>query len=778
MIQMNNMEDTSQRFTDALYDWPLNHPWWMLLFAALLVAMLVPGLTRITSTSDYRVYFGPDNPELKAFDATTDQFELGETLIIGVEARLGDMFTAEHLQALREFTERAWLLPYAQRADSLSNFQLAHSVEDDIFVNNLVPEGLLGDEKRQSIRDYALASDDLLNRYISPDGSVASVMVLTPLPRENLEEEVPRLADALRALISEFEARYPSLTYYASGVIMLNDAMSQTMRLDLKKLYPLVYLIIFIGLLLYFRSLAPVLLTLLIVLLSATSAYATAGWLGIVLTTATMASGLVITTLAVADCVHILVSWQARINGGDDKREAMSYSLRINALPVFLTSVTTAVGFVSLEFADSPPFRDLGNIVAVGVLMALLLSLFTLPALVMLLPVKIKARTKPVKWPGALAAFTVRRRNTLLVAGLVVIIALSSGIALNRFGDNPAEYFDEKIVFRKDTDFLNNRLVGMQLVQFVLSAENSGGVNDPAYLQRVEAFTEWLQVQPEVRKVVSVMDLHKRLNRTMHGDDPDWYRLPDDRELAAQYLLFYELSLPQGLSLNNLIDADRQHSLMRVFMKSIESNRIAEFNQRAVAWLDENQPDWFFSQTGGTSAQIMFAGIAKRNFISMLTGLAVAIVIIVLLMMTMMRSVGIGLVSIVPNLVPGMMAFGLWGYLVGKVGISLAVVGSITLGIVVDDSIHFLSKYLRARREYNANPADSVRYAFEMVGPALVLTSVILTIGFLIISLSSFQLTAYMGLLTAITIALAIVADFLFLPPLLLLFDRNIRSSQ
>lgn len=767
------MTGTSQKFADALYDWPLNHPWWMLLFAAVLVGILFPGLARITSTSDYRVYFGPDNPELKAFDETTDQFELGETLIIGIEARQGSMFTAEHLRALREFTEQAWLLPYAQRADSMSNFQLSRSVGDDIVVNNLVPEGALGQDQIQSIRDYSLASDDLLNRYISEDGSVASVMVLTPLPREDLEEEVPRLADALRALMSEFEAQYPGLGFHASGVIMLNDAMRQTMRLDLQKLYPLVYVVIFIGLLLYFRSFTPVILTLTIVFLSATAAYATAGWLGIVLTTATLASGLIVTTLAVADCVHILVSWQARINNGDDKREAMAYSLRINALPVFLTSVTTAVGFVSLGFADSPPFRDLGNIVAVGVLMALLLSLFTLPALVMLLPVKIVAREKPVQWPGLLAAFIVKRRNSLLIAGIAVIMALTSGIVLNRFGDNPAEYFDKEIAFRQDTDFLNERLVGMQMIQFVLSAKNPGGINDPVYLGRVEAFTAWLQAQPEVRKVVSVVDLHKRLNRTMHGDNPEWYRLPDDRELAAQYLLFYEMSLPQGLSLNNLIDADRQHSLMRVFMESIESNRIAEFNQRAVSWLEANQPEWFFSKAGGSSPQIMFAGIAKRNFFSMLTGLAVAIVIIVFLMITMMRSVGIGLVSIIPNLVPGLMAFGLWGFFVGKVGISLAVVGSITLGIVVDDSIHFLSKYLRARRAYQSSPADAVRYAFEMVGPALVLTSVILTIGFVIISLSTFQLTAYMGLLTAITITLAIVADFLFLPPLLLLIDRN-----
>jgi hypothetical protein len=170
----------------------------------------------------------------------------------------------------------------------------------------------------------------------------------------------------------------------------------------------------------------------------------------------------------------------------------------------------------------------------------------------------------------------------------------------------------------------------------------------------------------------------------------------------------------------------------------------------------------------------MFSHIGERNIRSMLTGTALALVLISGILAVALRSVKIGLISLIPNLVPALTAFGLWGFIVGQVGLAVSVVTAMSLGIVVDDTVHFLSKYLRARREQGKSAEDAVRYSFHTVGTALWSTSLILVAGFYILTFSGFTLNADMGLLTAIVIAIALVVDFLFLPPLLMKLDRGL----
>lgn len=751
----------------------VNRPLLMVLASLALVMLAFSGITQLKQTTDYRVYFGENNPQLQAFEDFEAQFEQKELLVVGVEALDGDIFTPDSLAAVRELTDRGWELPYALRSTSVTNFQNSYSIGDDIIVEALVPEeGPISVERAGAIKAFALNSDEIVDNTVAKDGGSAAVYITTPLPRQNLEAEVPEVANAIRALTSEIGEKYPGHRFHISGVIMLNDAMAQTTRYDLTHLFPAAYLLILVGLMAYFRRLVPALATWSVVILSTLAAYGSAGWMGIVMNAASMASGMIVMTLAVADCVHVLVTYFYGIEKGKDKTEAMAESLRLNLQPVFLTSITTAIGFLSLNFSDSPPFRDLGNIVAVGVIFAFLLSIFFMPALMMWLPAKGKAKSSK-RWTDSLAEFVIQHQRKLLLSVGVFILAVSAGIPLNRFGDNYAEYFSEDIPFRSATDFLNEKVVGMQQLQYTLRSEEAGGVNSPEFLRNLAKLEAWYEAQPNVRKVVSILDIHKRLNKTMHGDDETWYRIPDNQELAAQYLFFYELSLPQGLSLNTMVDPDKQLTRFIVLMNTVEANELTALGDSAQAWMQANLPAEMVGNAEPVGIGQMFAQIAKRNFISMIGGMLVALVMISGLMMLMMRSFRIGLISLIPNVVPALMGFGLWGLLVGKVGISLAIVGSMTLGIVVDDTVHFLSKYLRARREGQLSAEEAVRYAFHNVGSALTLTTLILAAGFLIISLSSYQLTEHMGELTAMTILLALVCDFFFLPPLLMALDKK-----
>jgi predicted RND superfamily exporter protein len=271
--------------------------------------------------------------------------------------------------------------------------------------------------------------------------------------------------------------------------------------------------------------------------------------------------------------------------------------------------------------------------------------------------------------------------------------------------------------------------------------------------------------------VSTFTDIMTRLNKNMHGDNPDFYTLPEERNLSAQYLLLYEMSLPFGLDLNNQIDIDKSSIRFVPILKTLSSNELVDLSNRAYAWLQENTTQIDVSVNPGSGTALMFANIGKRNITSMLLGTTLALIMISMILIIAFKSFKIGLLSLLPNLVPAALGFGLWGLYVGQVGLALSVVTGMTLGIVVDDTVHFLSKYLRARREKGLSSADAVVYAFSTVGRALMITSFVLMAGFLVLALASFEMNSGMGLLTAIVIGFALMADFLLLPPLLMKFD-------
>ncbi|MCG8379971.1 MAG: MMPL family transporter, partial [Proteobacteria bacterium] len=439
----------------------------------------------------------------------------------------------------------------------------------------------------------------------------------------------------------------------------------------------------------------------------------------------------------------------------------------LNLQPVFLASFTTALGFLTMNFSDVPPFRHLGNFVSIGVLTSFLLSVSLLPALISLLPVRVKAKKQDDNQTMArLADFVVAKRTVLFWGMAGFIMLLVSALPRNELNDIFVHYFDETVTFRTDSDFTTENLTGLYNIEYSLKAAEQGGISDPEFLSEIEKFANWYRQQPETLHVNIYTDIIKRLNKNMHGDDESYYTIPENRDLSAQYLLLYEMSLPYGLDLNNQINIDKSATRMTATLKTISSNNLIELEQRAQKWLKENTTH--IAQADGSGTSIMFANIGKRNIVSMLFGTTVALILISMVLIIALRSIKIGFISLVPNLVPAAMGFGLWGLIVGEIGLSLSVVASMSLGIVVGDTVHFLSKYLRARREKGLNSEDAVRYAFTTVGRALLITSIVLVVGFLILSTSSFELNSGMGLLTAIVIAFALFADFLFLPSILM----------
>ncbi|MES9990834.1 MAG: MMPL family transporter [Candidatus Thiodiazotropha sp.] len=741
----------------------------LVIFLTIAISLLMgSGVRQLAFSNDYRMFFSEENPQLKAFEQLQNTYTKNDNVLFVIAPKDGKVFSRETLTAVAELTKESWQIPYSLRVDSITNFQHTYAEGDDLIVEDLVLEPQeLTDEELAEKQQIATSDPLLVNRLISPSAHTTGVNVTVQLPGEKLTE-VPEVAERAKQMAKNIEQAYPNIDVHLTGMVMMNNAFPSASMDDMTRLYPLMFAAVILVLVVMLRSIPGTLSTVIIIILMIIATMGLTGWLGIKMSPPTTTVPIVIMTLAIADCVHILVNFLHFMREGEDKYQAMLESLRINLQPIFLTTLTTAIGFLSLNFSEAPPFRDLGNMAAMGVVLAFFLSVTFLPAMMMLLPVKaLSGDTLGSVAMMRFADFVVRYKKQLLWGMGLVVLLLIAQIPNNRLDDQFVKYFDETISFRQATDFATDNLTGIYLIEYSLESGETGGISEPQFLQKVEEFAQWYRQQPHVLHVNSITDIMKRLNRNMHEDRDDWYRLPDQRDLSAQYLLLYEFSLPFGLDLNNQINVKKSATRFTVTMQSIATSQLLQIEESAQAWLHENAPGM---RIDGASPTIMFAHIGSRNIIAMLKGTTLALVMISIILIFALRSLRVGGISIIPNLVPMGMAFGLWGIFVGEVGLALSVVSGMTLGIVVDDTVHFLSKYLRARREKSMTREDAVRYAFSTVGTALWVTSLVLMVGFGILAFSHFQLNAGMGLLTAITLGLALVADFLFLPPLLIYF--------
>jgi predicted RND superfamily exporter protein len=368
------------------------------------------------------------------------------------------------------------------------------------------------------------------------------------------------------------------------------------------------------------------------------------------------------------------------------------------------------------------------------------------------------------------AKLVTSRPGPILAGSGLLVAALVALVPTLDVNDQYFEYFDHSLPVRTGSEFAIEHLSSPYVTSFSLESGESQGVADPEFLSTVEAFTDFLEARPAVAHVASFSDVMKRLSMNMHGDDPAFFRQPDNREMGAQYLLLYEMSLPYGLDVNDQINVDKSALRVDVTFGDVDVATVEHETQVAEAWLREHgTPSMRNAQ--GTGPALMFSKITRRNISSMIVGTGLGFLLIAGILIVALGSVRMGVLSLIPNIVPTLMAFGVWAVLVGHVGFAVSVIAGLSIGIIVDDTVHFLSKYDRARRRMPAR--EAVEYAFHSVGPALVATTVIVVVGFAMLTLSSFRVTAYMGGLTALTVACALAVDFLLLPALLIAFDGD-----
>ncbi len=751
---------------------------WPVLLITLLLAVGLGSKGAMEFDGDYHVFFSKSNPELEAFDALQEKYTKDDNVLIALSPSNGDVFTKDNLAAIEELTAEAWNTPYSSRVDALTNFQYTSAEGDDLYVDDLSYETALKTEAEiLEIKEKALKEPLLVNRLVNEEGSVTAINITVRLPGKDVNEIPGEVTPFVRNMISTFKEKHPNFEIHTSGFIPMNTAFFESSMNDMGLTLAMLIIVIITTLILT-RNFWSTLATFIVVIFSIMSAVGFVGLLSIKMTPPSAVFPTMILTLAVADSIHILVTMLQKMRKeGLNKVDAIKESMRLNFMPVFITSLTTVIGFLTMNFGDVPPFWDLGNITAFGMGMAFLYSTTTLPALMAILPVKSKAKKEADKptvkksWYTGLGNYVVKQPVRLSVLSLLIIGGLTYLATKNTFNDEFVNYFDESVQFRSDTDYIRKNLTGIYSVEYSVGSGESGGINSPEYLKHLNDFEDWLKEQPEVIHVNAFSEVARRVNRSMHGDNENFYRIPDSREEAAQYLLLYELSLPFGLDLNNQINVDKSETRLVVTIDNVNSSEVIAFSKRGEEWLRNNTPEAMHAMA--VSPTLMFSKLGFRQADSMLKGNIIALILISIVLMLALKNFKLGLLSIIPNVTPVLVGFGVWTLYKAQINTGMVIVFGMTLGIIVDDTVHFMSKFLRARRELGYDAKQAVVYAFETVGKALVTTTIVLLAGFAVLSTSPFALNSYMARITVIIILAALIIDFILLPSLLILTSKK-----
>ena len=774
---MNQQQSPTRKWVIRFAELVISKRWLVIGVTVSTMVLAAIGVFLLEFAADYRIFFDDDNPQLLALDELEQTYGKSDNVAFLIVPKDGNATSENALLATIWLTDAAWQTPYTRRVDSLANFQHTTADGDDLYVRNLVdPDEISLLRTQSNIRNVALSDPRIAGSILARNGDVSVVNVtveLPELPGGDLLKPVAEVAKFAKATATEAETLFSDLDIRVVGTVMVNQTFVEAAINSQLVFLPvsLVLMAVILGLLI--RGMSGVVATGLVIVFSIFASMGLGGWLGLPFSPPISPAPTIVLMIVVANCVHLLVTVQNRMRAGDSQRDAIIESIRLNLHPLFLASLTTTLGFLSMNFSEVPPYRHLGLFVAFGIITSFVLSVTFLPAVLSLF--KFRAKKESSKFAAFsvrhLADFVLKHRTFLFCTWLVIVPAMIVAIPRNELNDVLVHFFNENVEFRQDTDFMDEHLSGNTLLEFSLSSASPGGATNPHFLEDVAKFADWFREQPPVRHVATITDTFKQLNMSMHGDDLSMYHIPETQELVAQYLLLYELSLPQGLDLNNQIDRARTSTRVSVSTETLHSKDLLELHSQAENWLHTNAPHVI--GISGTGPSTLFAYIGQRNIRAMLIGTVIVLIAISAILLIALRSMRIGLISLVPNLIPAVIGFGVWGLTVGQVGLSLSVVVAMTIGIVVDDTVHFLGKYLRARREHGLDPDSSVRYAFDTAGRALITTTLVLVAGFLIFVFSPFVPTAQVGILTALIIGSALVADLTLLPALLTWIDRG-----
>jgi len=747
--------------------------WVIAILIPLITVMMASSLKNLEFEGSYRIWFGEESKILKDYDNFRAVFGNDDAITIAFKVEDG-IFNKETLQVVENITRKLWETEYIARVDSITNYQYVHAdaeYPDEIIVENLIEElDTLSQSDLKRKKEIALAEDLIVGKLISSDAKT-TMIVGRMTPKAGNDPEVSfKLRDAALEIIKP-EIEKHGIKFYLNGGPIINTSFIEIAQHDGGTFTPAVILIAMFLLLLVFRKFSLSLLSISVVVFTFLIVLSIQVMLGFKLNNFTANIPVFVVAIGIADAMHLLWIYIVARKKGMDNEASIQYTVSKNFLALLLTSITTAVGFASLSISNVVPIKTLGIATASAAILAFVLTILFVPALLAILNPKIKVQTKEEnknqnisKW---YVAFILGNNTKILFVSGFLFVAIGLGIFKANVDSNTVRYFKENVPFRITTNFIQDNLTGPMSYEIIVDSKENDGIKNPKFLKTIEQFyTEFYAQYPDVRHISSLMDVVKTFNEVMDGSKT----IPEDKNLIAQYLLLYSLSLPQGMEINDKMDINERLFRVSASINMVDTSKDLEMIEWAESWWDKTP---YSAEINGQTK--MFAHMQHDVTNTLIYSITLAVALISIIMLLIFKNLKMLPLFIAPNILPIALVVGVMGWLDIDIDMGVAIAGAIIIGVAVDDTIHFMVKYVESRKRGD-NLQESLEYVMSYAGSAIIFTTIILSIAFLVFILSDFNPNYHFGIVTATALIIAVIVDLVALPALISKIDDREKS--
>ncbi|MFP3982645.1 MAG: efflux RND transporter permease subunit [Desulfurivibrionaceae bacterium] len=706
-----------------------------------------------------------DDPDLHFYNKFKQEFGEDEFVVIGFKQE--DLFSAPILRAIESLTEQLENIDEVKEVVSLTNVEHIQGTDSNFIVRPLIGDIPEDTEALESIKIQALANP-LINQNIVFQKGKAAIFLLRTKAHSGDEAYDSRLLQKIKDVLADQKTMGKDSFHLASWVVT-DVNMSGFMNEDMALFMPLTYLMIVILLLVFLRRVVPMIISIITVSFCLLWTMAALYLVGGAMSPMTSILSPLIMALAVSDSIHLFSDFLKQDRTNQPVTFVMQNTLKRLWAPCFLTSLTTAIGFASLSLSEIPPIRHFGLAAASGMLIEFVLTMSLIPVGIYFFR-NSRSLKAPFKSPDSILDRSIARlgdaipriRYVVCILSFLMVIAAVIGATRVEVETDLINYFRQDTKVYKDARFVDRELGGVNTLEVSLQGKDVDSFLSPAKLKVMEKIVDYLGKQEAVTKIMSMTTFLKQMNKSFHNEDPDYFRIPDSRQMIAQYLFIYG-----GDEMFNFVNQD--YNWARI------SARVTEHNSRQLQTLIRDLENFVHKQFPDTDLDIRVTGktflvnkLLDRIVESQISTLATAFVIIFLVLFVVFRSFKLGLLSLIPNSLPILFNLGVMGFMGIPLNTATAIIAAVAIGIAVDDTIHYLIQYQRERGGGKGVGEAALR-AMRIKGVPICTTSLILVGGFGILVFSHFVPTVQFGFLSALIMIFALVSDILILPSILIL---------
>lgn len=747
----------------------------LLCLSSMLCLLLAPGILRLDFDSSLGALLSQSDPYLDEFERVEEAFPPQLEVNFGFVADAGEtVFTPEILDAIAALEARFRSIPQAQRFSSITDY-FSPDRQERLFTREL---SSYSPEELTSIAALALGDRILTGSYLSPDGRFARATIA--INENDLSAPLRiEIAEASMALVADLRSDYPNVNIVINSDVLLEQDGRQAMFDDLSILLPIVIVVCIMTICLCFRSLFLGGAILVHIAFTVVSTLGTLGYLQQAFNSISVMAPLVVVIIAVANSVHIISLLQQDLARGRSKHDAMRFSLSRNLQPITLAALTTAIGFSSLNMSSSPSIQDFGRIVALGIVYAYFFTLTVLPAVLTTLTRVTdtgSANNALISKQGFLrqllqriTRFAERRDKQVFISFSVLSVIGFALLPLNETDFNRLAFIDDDTEMARYYDAVAQYMDRGPTLSYAIDTGVVDGGIEPDFLQQLEIYQEWLADLQGVESAASVVDMVKTISEVANENDPAAYTIPPDIDSVAYYLNSYEVVQSEEFPLSGFVSNDFSIVTLIINARTLSNQDLLDLDAQITQGFANH---FSTAELLHGSGLLLFARMDQLVTFELMQGYTVSLLLITLCLIVGLRSWFFGILSIIPNLLPAVIVFGGWGLLVGQIDPFVMMLFSISIGLVVDDTVHILSHYLE-NRQLGSDQNQSILQAVSTAGPALTITTMVLALGTTILIAANTLYFQQSAKLLVPIVVLALVLDLLYLPTILRRCDKR-----